>query len=60
MIDPHWFKQLADYLAGAEDNPPPGLRLPPTSWLWGLWWGVLAMLIILFSGQATKFIYIDF
>ena len=30
-------------------------------WIWrGLWWGVLAGLILLFSGQTSKFIYIDF
>jgi hypothetical protein len=30
-------------------------------WVWhGIWWGVLAALILLFSGQTSKFIYIDF
>jgi hypothetical protein len=60
MIDLHWFKQLADYFGGSENSPPHGFRLLPGSWLWGLWWGALAALIILFSGQTTKFIYIDF
>jgi hypothetical protein len=60
MMDLYWFRQLADYLGGFGDDPPPGLKLPPASWLWGLWWGVLAVLIILFCGQATRFIYIDF
>jgi hypothetical protein len=60
MIDLSWCKRLADYFGGSEDGPPPGLRLLPASWLWGLWWGVMAALIILFSGQTTKFIYIDF
>ncbi len=26
----------------------------------GLWWGLMAGLILLFSGQSSKFIYIDF
>jgi len=25
-----------------------------------VWWGVLALLVMLFCGQATRFIYIDF
>lgn len=29
-------------------------------WLRGLWWAFLALLILLFSGQTSKFIYIDF
>jgi hypothetical protein len=29
-------------------------------WLRGLWWGLLAGGIILFCGQTSKFIYIDF
>lgn len=31
------------------------------AWFWrGLWWGLLAGAILLFSGQTSKFIYIDF
>jgi hypothetical protein len=55
-----WLKHLAEYLGGAQDGPPPGVRLGPGSPWWGLWWGVLALLIVLFCGQSSKFIYIDF
>jgi hypothetical protein len=53
-------KEVADYLGGAADAPPPGLAMPPRSWLWALWWAVLALLVLVFCGQTTKFIYIDF
>jgi hypothetical protein len=55
-----WIKHVADYLGGAEDLPPDGLSLPASSPLWGLWWGALTIVIVLFCGQASKFIYIDF
>ncbi|PYQ72258.1 MAG: hypothetical protein DMG01_24410 [Acidobacteria bacterium] len=55
-----WIKSLADYLGGAEDLPPAGLSLPASSSWWGLWWGALTIVIVLFCGQASKFIYIDF
>jgi hypothetical protein len=56
-----WWKQLLDYFGGAADSPPED---SPT-WLThpavrGLWWGFLLLLVILFSGQTSKFIYIDF
>jgi len=60
MASLRWFKQFADYLGGSEDTPPPGLSLQLTSWAWAIWWGALALLIVLFCGQASKFIYIDF
>jgi len=53
-------KDLADYLGGCTDVPPPGFPIGVASWTWALWWGVLALLIIVFGGQATKFIYVDF
>lgn len=55
-----WLKHAAEYLGGERDVPPPGLPLAPDSPLWGLWWGVLSAAILLFCGQSTKFIYIDF
>jgi hypothetical protein len=55
-----WIKQLLEYLGGARDLPPAGVPVSPRSLLWGLWWGFLVCLIVLFSGQTTKFIYIDF
>jgi hypothetical protein len=56
-----WLKQLLDYLGGAEDSPP--ARAPHflvSATFIGLWWAILAVLILAFSGQTSKFIYIDF
>jgi hypothetical protein len=56
-----WFRQLLEYLAGEIDSPPDGLSVRLTTILfWGLWWGVLAAIVYIFSGQSSKFIYIDF
>ena len=55
-----WCKQVLEYLGGAVDEPPRGFPLAPTSILWGVWWGVLIGLIVMFCGQSSKFIYIDF
>lgn len=56
-----WLKQVLDYLGGAADNPPtdsPGFLTDPI--FLGIWWGALIILVVLFSGQTSKFIYIDF
>ena len=53
-------KQLFEYLGGSSDEAPATLRLPLSSPLWGLWWGLLLSLIVFFCGQSSKFIYIDF
>ena len=53
-------KPAISYLCGFEDAPPPGWRLSLASPWWGLWWTVLLALVILFCGQSSKFIYIDF
>ena len=56
-----WIKRVFEYLGGERDDAPAGF--PPLLsnwWFWGLWWGVLAVLIFLFCGQSSKFIYIDF
>lgn len=55
-----WMKDACEYVGGVLDAPPAGLRLPTHSPLWGVWWAVLACLILLFCGQSSKFIYIDF
>jgi hypothetical protein len=55
-----WVKHFFDYLGASREEPPPGARfLASPLWL-GIWWGVLIGLILLFSGQTSKFIYIDF
>lgn len=55
-----WFKHLVEYLEGARDGAPPGFPLKLASPLWGFWWAILLGFIIVFSGQSSKFIYIDF
>jgi hypothetical protein len=56
-----WLKQALDYLGGAQDEPPPGLGMRLSQWwFWALWWAALALAIYVFSGQSSKFIYIDF
>jgi len=55
-----WIKAFFDYLAGALEEPPPGAAfLSSPLWI-GLWWGLMIGLILLFCGQTSKFIYIDF
>jgi hypothetical protein len=51
-------KHFFDYIGGSEEELPIGIKLP--LWWRGLWWGILAGLILLFCGQTSKFIYIDF
>ena len=51
---------LCEYLGGSLDEPPPGVHWLASTWGRGLWWAVLAAAIILFCGQTSKFIYIDF
>ena len=55
-----WIKHFFDYLGASREEPPPGASfLASPLWL-GIWWGVLIGLILLFCGQTSKFIYIDF
>jgi|HubBroStandDraft_1064217.scaffolds.fasta_scaffold766044_2 hypothetical protein len=54
-------KAVLDFIGGVSEEPP----LPSLAWMkgplwWGLWWAVLILLIVAFSGQSSKFIYIDF
>ena len=69
-------KATVEYLGGSEEETsllsmaapgrPSQARLSwlasavRSPWLRGLWWAFLALLILLFSGQTSKFIYIDF
>jgi hypothetical protein len=56
-----WMKQAVEYLAGELDEPPARFPVAVSNWLfWGLWWGGMAVLVFIFSGQSSKFIYIDF
>ena len=55
-----WWKAACEYLGGERDEPPSGLLPGPHSMMWGFWWGLLGGAIVLFCGQSSKFIYIDF
>lgn len=66
----HWLMTLCEYLGGSRDESP-GLRAEracknvrsrsqSTPWWLGLWWAFLIGAILLFCGQPSKFIYIDF
>lgn len=54
------FKAACEYIQGAREELPPALAVLASPWLRGLWWGILAGIVLLFAGQTSKFIYIDF
>jgi hypothetical protein len=56
----NWLKDFCDYIGGSREEPPEGVPFLATALWRGLWWGFLAGAIILFCGQTSKFIYIDF
>lgn len=54
-------KSTLEYLGGVSEQP--AAEIP--RWMqgpiwWGVWWAVLILLTLFFSGQTSKFIYIDF
>jgi len=55
-----WIKHFFDYLGASREEPPPGASFLASPFWLGIWWGVLIGLILLFCGQTSKFIYIDF
>ena len=55
-----WIKQACEYLGGEVDEPATGVSVSIQSPFWGLWWGIALCIILAFSGQSSKFIYIDF
>jgi len=56
----NWLTGLLEFLGGERDAPPHGFPAVYSPLFWGIWWGVLSLLIYVFSGQSSKFIYIDF
>jgi hypothetical protein len=56
----HQFKLICEYLQGCGEEPPPALKFMSSPVWQGIWWGLLAGAILLFCGQTSKFIYIDF
>jgi hypothetical protein len=56
-----WFQHALEYLGGERDVAPAGFPISLSNWVfWGLWWAALAAVVFVFSGQGSKFIYIDF
>ena len=51
-----------EILGGSRDRDAAldGKPVRYSPWLRGVWWGLLVGGIILFCGQTSKFIYIDF
>lgn len=56
-----WLQLILEYFGGSRDEAPPRFPIAlSNSVFWGLWWAFLSLLIYIFSGQSSKFIYIDF
>jgi hypothetical protein len=55
-----WLKHFFEWMGGAIDQPPNGITFKSSHWLWGVWWALLLVIINVFCGQSSKFIYIDF
>lgn len=51
---------LIDCLTGKETELPTSGMLSYRSLLWPILWVILFAIICVFSGQSSKFIYIDF
>ena len=50
-----------EYLGGVgEQVPAQSLKWMSGPVWWGIWWAALILLALVFSGQTSKFIYIDF
>jgi hypothetical protein len=55
-----WLTQFLEFFGGARDTAPEGFPAIANPLLWGIWWGVLSLVVYIFCGQSSKFIYIDF
>ena len=56
-----WLQLVLEYLAGERDEPPAHFPVTLSNFLfWGIWWSILVGIVFIFSGQSSKFIYIDF
>ncbi len=62
MRDFEKIKGFLEYLGGNFEAVPTlgSFRFLKSRLARGLWWGFLAAAILLFCGQRSKFIYIDF
>jgi hypothetical protein len=55
-----WIKTVCEFLQGCGTPPPADTKHLDHAWLRGLWWGALLGAVLLFCGQTSRFIYIDF
>jgi hypothetical protein len=56
-----WCQNFLEYLAGEKDEAPAGFQVELDNFLfWGIWWCILIGIMFIFSGQSSKFIYINF
>jgi len=55
-----WLTQFLEFVGGERDTPPAGFPALANPLVWGVWWGGLSLVIYVFCGQSSKFIYIDF
>jgi hypothetical protein len=53
-------KATLEFIGGSRESALVIEKSRYAPWLRGLWWGLLVGGIILFCGQTSKFIYIDF
>ena len=61
MTIAEWIKDALEYLAGERDDAPPGFPVTLGMWwFWAAWWAAMVIVVYVFSGQSSKFIYIDF
>jgi len=51
-------RSVLEHMGGMDDRPIP--RWMNHALFWGVWWAALILVILAFSGQTSKFIYIDF
>jgi hypothetical protein len=57
----HEAQAILEYLGGVRENLPSGWpRWMSGPVFWGVWWFVLIIVVLIFCGQTSKFIYIDF
>lgn len=57
------FKRVCEELGASRDEAAEHSERRPilsSAWLRGIWWATLIGAILLFCGQTSKFIYIDF
>jgi len=53
-------REWLEYLGGQRDAEPAGFPGEQGWILRGLWWGGMLVLIAIFCGQGSRFLYIDF